>query len=418
MACHQQTDVILASRRDVIHLLRDTMLAGLLPEDELCLLLARGQLLPGERARVLQVLAGPLNWAQILKRADDHQVLPLLYRSLMKLEFHGVPSEVRTRLTAEFRQNAIRNMLFVAELAREMTLLGEAGIRVIPLKGVTLAEALYGDPACRICSDIDILVPAADALRARNLILNDGYVSPFTEDFFAHHQFHTSADCPMKAQRGEIPYFMELHWTLLQHSSHDAEAMQDIWAEARPRNFFGVEAYSLTPEWEFLYLACHASNHKWHTLKWIADIHDLCASISIDWESVRSKAARFDLEFVAESTLAVCSRLYGTPLPASYSNARLPPDVQLYPHSLDPSEAWDAPLFYGRLLKRPTEKLRWFAEMFFVARQSDQMAFHLPASLDFLYFVLRPLRLTAKWSGLFLSAGFHKLRQLFSTSPK
>jgi hypothetical protein len=167
----------------------------------------------------------------------------------------------------------------------------------------------------------------------------------------------------------------------------------------------------MTPEWEFLYLAGHAAYHKWQTLKWVADIHDLFVSAPIDWRSVQEKAELFDLDLSVESTLGVCSALYGTPTPANFPSAPLPAGVQLFPNSLNPSEAWNAPLFYPKLLKRPSEKLRWFAEMFFVARQADQMFFHLPASLDFLYFLLRPLRLACKWFWLFLSAGFNRSRK-------
>ena len=394
------------------------MLAGLAPEDELCLLLARGQLSPAVRERALELLGDPLRWDTLMQRAEEHQVLPLIYRSLRALEFQGVPSEVQTNLKVAFRVNAVRNMLLAAELTRVLRLLGDAGIRVLPLKGVALAEMLYGDPAFRAGYDIDILVPASEALRARRLLLAQGYTSPFTEDFFVNHQFRTSADCPLLAQRGNLSYFLELHWTLLQHSSKDAEATQDLWSHAAQREFFGTQAYSLTPEWQFLYLAGHAAYHKWQTLKWVADIHDLCGSASIDWQTVQQKAARFDLDLVVGSTLAVCSKLYGTPTPANFSAALLPAGVQLFPNSLEPSEVWNAPLFYPKLLKRPSEKLRWFAEMFFVARQADEMFFHLPASLDFLYFLLRPLRLVCKWSGLFLSAGLSHLRQRFRFSSK
>jgi hypothetical protein len=309
-------------------------------------------------------------------------------------------------------------MLLAAELTRVIRLLGAADIRVVPLKGVALAESLYGDPAFRFCSDIDILVPPDVALHARRLLLAEGYTSPFTEDFFVNHQFHTSADCPLQAQRGDLAYFLELHWTFLQHSSRDAEAIQDLWFQARPRDCFGVPAYRLTPEWEFLYLACHAAYHKWQTLKWVADIHDLCVSASIDWQMVRDKARQFDLDWVVGSTLAVCSALYGTPTPADFSAVPLPAGIPLFPKSLNPAEAWNAPLFYSKLLKRPSEKLRWFAEMFFVARQADQVFFHLPASLDFLYFLLRPLRLSCKWSWLFLSASFDRLRRWLRYSLK
>ena len=262
----------------------------------------------------------------------------------------------------------------------------------------------------RVCSDIDILVPAGDVLRARRLLLTQGYTSPFTEDFFAHHQFHTSADCPLLPQKQTLPYIVELHWTLLQHSSKDAEAMRDLWFQARPRDFFGIPGLRTDPEWEFLYVAVHAAYHRWQTLKWVADIHDLCVSASIDWQKVKEKAERFDLDLVVGSTLTACSLLYGTPAPANLPAVPLPAGVRLYPNSLTPSEAWNAPLFYPKLLKRPSEKLRWFAQMFFVARVADRRLFHLPASLDFLYYVLRPLRLTLKWSRLFLSAGFRRLK--------
>jgi hypothetical protein len=325
---------------------------------------------------------------------------------------------VQSKLTADYRRNVARNMLFAAELERLLHLLEDAGIRVIPLKGVPLAESLYGDPALRVCSDTDILVAAADALRARSLILSNGYTSPFSEDFFAKHQFHTSADCPLVLERGGLSYFLELHWTLLQHSSKDAKAMEDLWSEARPREFFGAKAFSLTPEWEFIYLSTHAAYHKWQTLKWIADINDLCATTSIDWETMQKKAATFGLGSVVKSTLAVCSTLYGTPVPPNFSPVELPPGVPLFPHSLDPAEAWNSPLFQAKLLNRPSEKLRWFAEMLFVARMSDRLAFPLPESLSFLYYLLRPLRLAAKWSKLFLLAGIGRLRRWLRPLPR
>ncbi|MGO8792326.1 MAG: nucleotidyltransferase family protein [Terriglobia bacterium] len=394
------------------------MLAGLAPEDELCLLLARGQLPPDVQSRALGLLADSLRWDALMRRAEEHQVLPLIYRSLQTLQFQGVPKEVQAKLKAAFRVNAIRNMLFAAELSRVLHFLGEAGMRVMPLKGVALAELLYGDPACRVCYDIDIFVPASDALRARRVLLAQGYTSPFAEDFFVNHQFRTSADCPLVTQKGDLAYFLELHWTLFPHSSHDADATLDLWSQARPREFFGTPAYNPTPEWQFLYLAGHAAYHRWQTLKWVADIHDLCVSASIDWHTVQQKATRFDLDFVVGSTLAACSALYGTPAPANFPAVALPAGVQLFPHSLKSSEAWSAPLFYPQLLKRRSEKLRWFLEMFFVARQADEMFFHLPASLDLFYYLLRPLRLTCKWSWLFLSAGLSHLRQRFRFSSK
>jgi hypothetical protein len=381
------------------------------PEDELCLLLARGQLSREAQERALGLLRSALRWDLLLERAREHLVVPLLYRSLRAFDFQGVPDAPRAQLTTAFRMNALRNAYLAGELARVLQLLNDSGVRVIPLKGVALAESLYGDSAFRVCSDIDILVAPSEALLAHRLLVAHGYTSPFTEDFFANHQFRAGAECPLTPEKPLFSYQLEFHWTLLHHSRKDVQAIQDLWFEARPRGFFGVQAYGMTPEWQFLYLACHAAHHKWHTLQWLADIHELCVSAQIDWQQVQEKSERFELDSVVGATLAACSSLFGTPAPANFPSRALPAGVHLFPTSLAPSEVWSEPLFHPGLLKRPSEKFRWFAEMIFVPRLADNLFIPLPPALSFLYYFLRPLRLAGKWSGLLLSAGFRSLRR-------
>ena len=87
------------------------------PEDELCLLLARGQLPPEGEERALGLLESPLHWDLLLERAHEHQVFPLLYHNLRSLEFHGVPDAVRGELREAFRMNALRNAFLAGELS-------------------------------------------------------------------------------------------------------------------------------------------------------------------------------------------------------------------------------------------------------------------------------------------------------------
>jgi hypothetical protein len=369
-------------------------------EDELCLLLARGKQSDSTRTRIQALLPTEVEWKKLWRRADEHQVLPLVYRSLLALEFQNVPGDFKSKLSTEFRLNAVRSMLFLEELARIVRVLTRAGIRVMPLKGPLLAEELYNDPAFRTSSDLDIMVEPGNAIRARQVLLEDGYNSPFSNHFFEKYQFRTSADCPLRVERGNFPYLLELHWTMVQHSSKDQEATNDCWQDATARTKFDSEIFQMSPEWEFLYLACHAASHKWQTLKWIADINDCCLIKPINWASVAQKAERLGLGFTVESTLAVCAYLYGLSIPPEFSSASLPPGVRLFPDSLSLDVAWKAPLFNRRLLKSPLEKFYWYMEMIFIARPADEMAFHLPDSFDFLYFVLRPLRLVFKYARL------------------
>jgi hypothetical protein len=96
-------------------------------EDQLCLLPARGQLIPEVRSQILELLSTSLQWPLVLERAYSHVVYPLLYRSLRALGYPGVPQVVQTELKSAYLANTWRNELFAEELARLLGLLGQAG---------------------------------------------------------------------------------------------------------------------------------------------------------------------------------------------------------------------------------------------------------------------------------------------------
>jgi putative nucleotidyltransferase-like protein len=369
------------------------------PEDQLCLLLARGQLTPEIRNRILKYLALPLHWHLVLERAYTHEVYPLLYRNLRELGFPGVPNAVQAELKGAYLANALRNQLLAEELARLLNLLSEAGIPVIPLKGVTLAESLYGDAASRVCADIDILVPPDNVTHALDVILASDYRDDFRDPFFSKLVLRHGRHYDVVREARGVSFLLELHWTLIQHWSRNDEATKELWAEARPQSFFGTPALSLSPEWEFLYLSIHAPDHEWQTLKWLADVHQLASLGSVDWQKVIAKAEHLELDLMIRQTLAASSLLLETPLPAGYSPAVLPAGVRLFPHVPFPKGSPEAAFALGhlRVLKRPLDKVRYIATVLLVPKATDQDFVCLPSSLSFLYYFIRPLRLVFKW---------------------
>jgi hypothetical protein len=371
-------------------------------EDRFCLLLSRGQLTPDEQARARESLSAPLQWPLLLDRVYAHQVYPLFYRNLGQLGFSAVPDVVQTDLKGAYLANALRNQLLSEELARLLRLLNDAGIPTIPLKGVALAESLYGDPATRVCADIDLLVPSAKLHRAIEVLLSDGYADVFHHPFFRklalRHGRHYGFEREHAGHPGHPGHstLIELHWQLVQHSSRNDEAVTDLWAEAWPTNFCGAPAYALSPEWEFLYLAIHSADHHWQSLKWLADLHQLCLCRPPDWHRLKEKAERFELDLVVHQTLAACSVLLGTKLPEGYASVCLPAKLRLFPMTPVPPGASEAAFFPLMLLQRPWDKLRCAANIVFVPKPADQNFVHLPAGLSFLYYPLRVLRLIEK----------------------
>ncbi len=380
------------------------MQSALAPEDQLLLLLARGNLLPLVQEQALALVATPLRWNLIVERAKAQEVYPLLYRNLATLGFPGVPEQARAQLHSLSIINVLKNTLLSKELVRVLTLLGEAGVPVIPLKGVALAESLYGDITLRVCADIDILVPRPMVLQALNLLLARGYNPEFTEQFFFDLLLRSHIEYALERDDRQFRYLLELHWGLLWGLPWDQAATEEIWAEARPADCFGIPAYTLSPEWELLFLAVHAARHQCQGLKWLVDIDVICSTWRIDWDKVREKAARAGWEEAVRLTLSACHALFDTPIPANFSMGALPPWLKLFPASA--STSWRDAFFCMRFLNRPSDKFRYAARVFLVPTLAERRLLRLPSFLGLFYYLLRPLRLACKWIWLVLRGVF------------
>lgn len=371
------------------------------PEDRLCLLLARRRLSTEGERQVREILDAPLRWDAVLERARAHDIVPLVYHHLVRdPQRPGMPEDVASALSEGYRINQLRSKLLAEELARLLRLLGENQAPVIPLKGVTLAAALYGDAALRVSADIDLLVPEGEAVRARRLLLSHGFESSVPGAFFLGYQFPQCADSSLLPARGGAGFPLDLRWRLRAHTPGDAEAVRDLWAESSVADYFGARARAMSAEWEFLYLAIHAASHGWQMLKSLVDIHQIASSNTVDWRKARQKADRFRLAEVVERTLGACSLLLGTPPPAGFAARPLPSGVRLFPATPAPAGSWSAARFELYALKLRRERLRTLAAFVFSPSPAECRLVALPAWLGFLYYVLRPLRLALKWIGV------------------
>jgi Uncharacterised nucleotidyltransferase len=366
-------------------------------EDQLCLLLARGELPPHVLEQARTLLATPLRWDVILRRATAHEVYPLLYRNLRRLGFPGVPTQARAELESLYKINAFRNVHLAEELARVLTLLAGAGIPTIPVKGVTLAESLYGDLTLRVCTDLDILIPREAVAQAIGLLLAEGYESEFGARFYAGGYLRGGIEYALVRWEQGFLYLLEPHWGLLAGPWLDKTALEDLWNESRPQAFSGVAAYALSPEWEVLFLVAHAARHCLQGLKWLVDIHELCSRGGINWEKLGAKAKRLGWEDILRLTFSASRALFYTPIPEEFSLADLPSWLKLFP--ADPSlHHWQRTLLLLRLLKRPSNKLRYLIHILLVPTLAERRLYRLPSPVSFLYYPLRPLRLGCRWS--------------------
>jgi hypothetical protein len=375
-------------------------------EDRLLLLLARWTFTGEMQDRARRLLAEAPAWPKLLDTARTHGVVPLLCRNLERLGLDA-PPPVLEDLRAAYRRIAVHNTLLAHELTQVLSALRVAGIPAIPVKGVALAASLYRDLTARVCSDLDVLVPRAQAKPALEVLSKAGYRATTGgdgrgRDLLLRHDI----EYPLRRSSRGIEYAVDLHWGIAWGGSADERATRELWTAARDAWFQGVRTLALSPEWEVLFLALHAARHQWRGLKWLVDIHELCVRGGMEWGCVRETAARFGWTEPLRVTLVACRTLLETPVPDVLSRGALPPGVR--PLSGDPARPgeWHDPLLPARVFSRLSEKVRYLLRLLLVPTMAELRLVRLPPRLALLYYPLRPARLSVKWGGALMRAAW------------
>jgi Uncharacterised nucleotidyltransferase len=383
-------------------------------ERELLLLLARYALTPElqERARVL--LRRGIAWPGFTRQAVEHGVFPLFCRNLEQLQWDCVPDAARTELMAASRLNAAQNALWRRELIGLLTMFHGAGLRVIPLKGVALAQSLYGDTTLRVCSDLDVLVPRKLVAESLRLLLGNGYEHAErhrVELDEVDELLNSNMEYGLRGRTAGFEYLLELHWDIAWRWRTDTWMIDDLWGDARPGTFFGADIWTLSPEWELLYLAVHAARHRWSALKWLVDIHEVCLHGGFDWAGVENRARRFGLERALYLSLGACRTLLGTPLPPGVDGLAPPRQLRVLSTSPVTVGGWAEALSAVRLFRRPGDKLRYLSRLLLQPALPEWRLIRLPPGLRFLYYPLRPMRLGVAGSWPMVRAGLSRLHR-------
>ncbi len=290
------------------------------------------------------------------------------------------------------------NAVLAHALAEALSALSNQGVPAIPLKGVALAEALYGDVSLRPSSDLDVLVPRAAVGRALDSLRAIGYIPQVAGRLRPDRLFRNDIAHALVRRAHAIEYSLDLHWGIASQASGDIRAMDELWAAAHRHEFRGVGAYGLSAEWELLFLALHAARHRWVGLKWLVDVHEICRRGDVDWAVVEHTARRFGWIVSLRITLELCHRLFATSVPEGLRCVRLPPWVEPFGASSRLPAAWQKVLHPARLIEGPIERARYFARVLLAPTLADYRFLPLPWHLRSLYCLLRPLRLGGKWS--------------------
>ncbi|MHC1688632.1 MAG: nucleotidyltransferase family protein [Methanothrix sp.] len=267
-----------------------------------------------EPARLEARLAQGPDWDSLLRLANRHGVMPLLYRSISKNCPQAVPQEWLRRLMLQYMQNAARNMKMTGELLRILDALKEAGIKAVPLKGPVLAQQVYGDVALRQFSDLDIMVVPVDVETALGIIQTRGYKCEHELSLSKRRSLQKTVHHHYLLNR-ESGIVIELHWTIApSYYGLKADAAL-ILNRAKQASVMGKDLNIISQEDTLMLLCQHGTKHTWEKLSWICDLAGLVTGESIRLSSAEKREDEADAERVILIGILLVNELLGIEVP-------------------------------------------------------------------------------------------------------
>jgi hypothetical protein len=244
----------------------------LTPEFRLLCLALRQPRRTEDIAALQELVAASPRWNEVIEGARRHRVATFLLHGMRASGSPQVPQPVLAELRRQAREAAQRSLAQVVELARLSRLFGEAGIRVLALKGVVLSAYLYGDLGVRDARDIDLLVDPEDFAAAERILIQSGYefcgnpASPRQRAAYRH--WIKEAEYA----HAETGIRVELHHRLSDNPGLIPTAFATLWQEREEVLMGGAVVATLPRRYLGLYLCLHGASHCWERLCWLVDL--------------------------------------------------------------------------------------------------------------------------------------------------
>ena len=360
----------------------------------------------------LQNLTTPeLDWDLIFQSAEKHALIPLVYNTLQTKSVI-VPSAFLENLRLHALRIAGRNAVLRRDLLAVLQLLDTNGIQAIAYKGPVLAERLYGNVALRYFDDLDLLLQKENILKAKDLLLKQGYqpkkdlagLNAAQERAFLG--FHYSYDFISKNSGHQL----EIHWKIVPKTFSLALDYAGIWNRSIILSFGGMPVRVFSAEDLLLILCVGGTKHVWKRLSRIVDIaQTLRLHRDLDWDQILSHAKSAGAERILFVGISLASILFEAPLPerlklqteqdpaVSSLVKRITVHIFSKPETstvVQPEDQFQPMHVFMR--ERFMDRLSYCIRLAITPSVGEWSVIALPRPLYFLYYLLRPVRLAWK----------------------
>jgi hypothetical protein len=208
----------------------------------------------------LSKLLGAVNdWHKMVELINDHGIIALASYNIKEAKLEkAIPGEAMTFLENGLLQNMVRNTWLTERWKEVNTILTNAGIKYVLLKGMALEHTLYESRGLRQMNDNDILVKRDDALNTWYLLQEAG---------FSHELIKSSLHKRIMIDIGKhLPclykngYAIEIHHKLFDFQTEINDYGNPVDSAVRV-NVGGTKAWVLSKEFRQMHLVDHFEKH-------------------------------------------------------------------------------------------------------------------------------------------------------------
>lgn len=266
-------------------------------------------------ARKQSAFDEPIDWETFWALAHRHEVVPMVWAWLRADATRqlSVPEPIIRRAQRRYFATMIRNRAWAAELATVLRAFAAAGVEAMPVKGVAIAETVYGDIGLRSFDDLDLLVRSDDLEAARRVLGSLDYSTRAVPRFEeATHAFHDLQHFRQVAG-GEL--CLELHWDLWS-PAHFRSDSAGRWQRARAAEIAGEATRVLADEDVLVHLAIHRTRSPLR-LRFVCDVAELVVTRGalLDWDALVERAEALGARTALYMILSLATELLDARVP-------------------------------------------------------------------------------------------------------
>jgi Uncharacterised nucleotidyltransferase/Transglutaminase-like superfamily len=386
------------------------------PEIELLRYFARARI-DNIAPHIETLLQNNLDWNRFLQQAHQQGIFLLLNQNLTHYS-QRIPQHIQPQLQAHCQQKTARNLFLAKKLCQILDCFHQHHINVIPFKGSVLSVAIYNSLVLREFEDIDLLIDGQDFPKVKEILSSQGYqprlvIHPWEQGF---------------TDKGDNVH-LDIHWQIAPAFIPYPVDFSQLWQRRQTVSIFKQSVNTLSPE-DLLLILCVQTLRDAHfyreRLKQICDIAELIRHTPLNWEFITQQAQASGAERSLFFGLAITQQLLDIELPMEIQQ-RISRDrvVTAYVHQTiqhlfkDSTERenlfgiFQEGLWTGlrkialRFLilvepsifvsKRNFRLIKHLLSFAFTPNAEDRGAIVLPHYGRFLYYVVRPIRLSLKF---------------------